>query len=118
MGVKKFCVATMLAMWTLWLLFGVYAGTSALGTGIRLGWVSTRGWRWVHHALFALIWLALGGAALWAFTVDASWRWGVLAIAPFLVVLPRFKPGSSAHCFTAVGGLLVVIGTLAWAAFS
>jgi hypothetical protein len=103
-------------MWTLVALLGVYAGTSALGVSIRLGWVNTRGWRWVHHGLFALIWLALGGAAVWAFANDASWRWGVLAVIPFLVLLPRFKPGSSAHCLTAAGGLAVLIGTVAWAA--
>lgn len=102
-------------MWTLLALLGVYAGTSALGTGIRLGWVNTHGWRWVHHALFALIWLALGGAALWAFVHAAPWRWMLFAVAPFLIALPRFRPGSTAHCLTAVGGLLVVIGVLAFA---
>ncbi len=96
-------------------LLGVYAATSALGTSIWLGWVTTRGWRWVHHALFALIWLALGATALWAFTADAPWRWGLLATSPFLIALPRFKPGSSAHCITAGAGLLVLIGVVAWA---
>jgi hypothetical protein len=104
-------------MWTLLVLLGIYAGTSALGTSIRLGWVSTRGWRWIHHALFAGIWLALGGAAIWAFASDAPWKWGLLAVAPFLALLPRFRPGSSAHCLTAAGGLIVLIGVLAWAAF-
>jgi hypothetical protein len=99
-------------MWTLLALLGVYAGTSALGTGIRLGWVNTRGWRWVHHALFALIWLTLAGATLWAFANAAPWRWPLIAVAPFLILLPRFRPGSSAHCLTAAGGLLVVIGVI------
>ena len=104
-------------MWALWTLLGVYAGTSALGTSIRLGWITTHGWRWVHHALFALIWLALAGAAVWGQVSMASWRWPVLAVAPFLVLLPRFKPGSSAHCLTAAGGLLVVIALIIWAIF-
>lgn len=103
-------------MWTLVTLLGVYAGTSALGVSIRLGWVNTRGWRWVHHALFGLIWLALGGAMLWGFVFGAQWKWAVWAVAPFLVLLPRFKPGSSAHCLTAVGGLMVLTGIVAWAA--
>ncbi|MFN3705702.1 MAG: hypothetical protein ACK4WM_06890 [Thermoflexales bacterium] len=96
-------------------LLGVYAGTSALGTSIRLGWVTTRGWRWVHHALFALIWLALGTTALWAFTESVVWRWGLLAITPFLIMLPRFRAGSSAHCWTATGGLLALLVVVAWA---
>lgn len=102
-------------MWTLLALLGIYAGTSALGTGIRLGWVSTRGWRWVHHALFGLIWLALSGAAIWGFTFGAPWRWMLLGVAPFLVLLPRFRPGSSAHCWTATGGLVLVAGLVIWA---
>jgi len=101
-------------MWTLWVLLGIYAGTSALGTGIRLGWVSTHQWRWVHHALFALIWLALAGAAWQAFVNAAPWRWGLLGSVPFLVLLPRFRSGSSAHCWTATGGLFVVAGTMIW----
>lgn len=104
-----------LTMWTLWALLGIYAGTSALGTSIRLGWVNTHGWRWVHHALFGLIWLALGGAAIWAFTFDAPWRWPLLGVVPFLVLLPRFRPGSSAHCWTATGGLVILLGLVAWA---
>ncbi len=38
--------------------FGIYTGTSLLGISIRFGWISTRGWRWIHHALFAGIWQA------------------------------------------------------------
>jgi hypothetical protein len=105
-------------MWTLLALFCVYAGTSALGTGIRLGWVSTKGWRWVHHALFAGIWLALAVALLWSFTHNDPWRWGLLAVAPFLIFLPRFKPGSTAHCLTAGGGLVVLVGLSGWATFA
>ncbi|MFN4293214.1 MAG: hypothetical protein ACK4JD_03695 [Thermoflexales bacterium] len=103
-------------MWTLLALLGIYAGTSALGASIRLGWVSTRGWRWAHHALFALIWLALGGAAAWGFAFDAPWRWPLFIVAPFLMLLPRFRPGSSAHCWTATGGLVVLAGLVVWAA--
>ena len=101
-------------MWMLWVLLGVYAGTSALGTSIWLGWVSTRGWRWAHHALYALIWLALAGATWQAFTEHAPWRWGLIGVAPFLVLLPRFRPGSPAHCWTATGGLFIVLSTAIW----
>jgi hypothetical protein len=59
--------------------------------------------------------LALGGAALWGFTHDALWRWPVLAVAPFLVLLPRFRPGSAAHCLTAGAGLFVLLGVTALA---
>ena len=99
-------------------LFCVYAGTSALGTSIRLGWVSTKGWRWVHHTLFAGIWLVLGGALLESFLNKNPWWWGLVAIALFLIFLPRFKPGSSAHCLTAAGGLIVLVGLIGWAAIT
>ncbi|MCS7088029.1 MAG: hypothetical protein NZL91_04975 [Thermoflexales bacterium] len=102
-------------MGLLLLTVGVYAATSMLGTSIRLGWVSTRGWRWVHHALFASIWLALGVTLLWAFNAQVAWRWGLLGAVPFLVFLPRFRAGSSAHCWTATAGFLPLVATLAWA---
>ncbi|MCS6774250.1 MAG: hypothetical protein RMM31_07275 [Anaerolineae bacterium] len=96
-------------------LLSIYAGTSALGTGIWLGWVSTRRWRWAHHALYALIWLALAATTLWAFSAQVAWRWGLLGITPFLILLPRFRPGSSAHCWTATGGLIVLVCVVGWA---
>jgi hypothetical protein len=96
-------------------LFCVYTGTSLLGISIRFGWVNTRGWRWVHHALFAGLWLVLGGALLWSFIQGEPWRWSLIAIAPFLILLPKFKPGSSAHCLTAGGGWAVLLGTMGWA---
>lgn len=104
------------SMWTLLAFFCVYAGTSALGLSLQRGWVSTKGWRWIHHALFAIIWLTLGVALLWSFTHNEPWRWGLIAIAPFLILLPRFIPGSPKHCLTAAGGLAVATGVIGWAA--
>lgn len=95
------------------ILLAVYAGTSALGLGIRLGWVSTRRWRWIHHGLFALIWLALGGVLAWAAATQTWPPATAAASAPFLALLPRFRPGSARHCWTAAGGLAVVIVSLA-----
>lgn len=94
-------------------LLAVYAGTSALGVGIRLGWVSTKGWRWIHHSLFALIWLALGGVLVWAAATNTWAAVTSVASAPFLAFLPRFRPGSARHCWTAAGGLVVLIVSLA-----
>jgi hypothetical protein len=99
----------------LWLLVMAYAGTSMLGTSIRLGWVSTRGWHWVHHALFALLWVCVAVASFWSYANAVPWRWGVIATAPFLAFLPRFRPGSSKHCLTAAAGLIVLVATLIWA---
>lgn len=97
---------------------GVYAATSMLGTSIRLGWVRTHRWRWAHHALFALIWLTLGMTLLWAFQAQVAWRWSLLGAAPFLVALPRFRAGSSAHCWTATLGFVPLGITWAWALVS
>ena len=102
-------------MWTLWTFLGIYAGTSMLGTSIRLGWISTRGWRWIHHLLFAVLWLSLIMCAGWSFWTNVPWRWGALMIAPFLALLPRFKPGSAAHCWTAACGLALLVGVVVWA---
>lgn len=99
-------------------IFFVYAGTSALGVSIRLRWISTAGWRWVHHMLFAGIWLLLAGTLLWSFVQGDPWRWSLIAVVPFMILLPKFKPGSSAHCLTAGGGLIVLLGAIGWAIFA
>lgn len=102
-------------MWTLWALLGVYVGTSALGTGIRLRMVDTSGFRWLHHALFGLIWLTLAASIYWSFTIALPARWLLLALVPGMALLPRFRPGSASHCLTAVAGLVVLVGVIGWA---
>ena len=102
-------------MWTLWVLLGVYAGTSALGTGIRLRLIDTSGFRWVHHALFGLIWLTLAASIFWSFSTALPGRWLLLILVPCMALLPRFRAGSASHCLAAVGGLVVLIGIIVWA---
>ena len=104
-------------MWTLLALLGVYAGTSALGTGLHYRLIDTSGYRWVHHALFGLIWLTLAISIAYGFNYGLPWRWLVVLIAPLMAVLPRFRTGSASHCLTAVGGLVLLIGAIVWAAF-
>jgi hypothetical protein len=103
-------------MWTLLVLLGVYAGTSALGTGLRFKLIDTSGFRWVHHALFGLIWLALAIAIAYGFNYSTPWRWLVILIAPLMAVLPRFRTGSASHCLTAAAGLVFLVVAIAWAA--
>jgi hypothetical protein len=103
-------------MWPLIILLGIYVGTSALGTGLRYRLISTHGFRWVHHALFGLIWLALVTAVAYGFYYGAPWRWLVLLIAPLMAVLPKFRPGSATHCLTAAAGLVILAAAVVWAA--
>ena len=103
-------------MWTLLILLGVYAGTSALGTGLRFRVIDTSGFRWVHHALFGLIWLTLAIAIAYGFNYGLPWRWLIILIAPLMAVLPKFRTGSASHCLTAAGGLVILFGAIGWAA--
>jgi hypothetical protein len=101
-----------------WLVVGLatYIGTAALGTSAQLGLVNTRPFRWLHHVLFAAVWLTLA-AALWAARLHPSF-WALLPIAGCMGILPRVKAGTRPHCTLATIGLgcyvLALILALVW----
>jgi hypothetical protein len=90
---------------TAWSVLGLltYLVTAALGTSAQLGWVNTRPFRWLHHALFAAVWLTLAAAA-WAARFGPA-LFALAAVMGCMALLPRFRPGTRAHCGLATLGL-------------
>jgi hypothetical protein len=91
-----------------------YIGTAALGTSAQLGWVNTRPFRWLHHVLFALVWVTLGGSLISSW--GRGWFWVLIPVAVCMAVLPMFKAGTRRHCTLATIGLGCYGVAILWAA--
>jgi hypothetical protein len=89
---------------SLWIGFGLYLSNLALGVGVQFRWVSLHRFRWVHHALYGLVFVAAGVATLAGILVGSSW-WALLPTLLALLVLPRFRGGSPPHRNLALVGL-------------
>lgn len=98
-----------------WLLvgFGTYMVTAALGTSAQLGLVNTRPFRWLHHVLFAAIWLTIAIVLWTARGQPRFWIIGLVALC--MGLLPRFKAGTRPHCAVAVIGFACYACALLWA---
>lgn len=89
-----------------------YLGTAALGTSAQLGLVNTHPFRWLHHVLYALVLLTLGGAVVS--------NWGkpfLVALIPVcmcMAIMPALRAGTRRHCLNATFGLMCYIGALVW----
>jgi len=90
----------------------VYLGTAALGTSAQLGWVNTRPFRWLHHVLFAAVWISL------ILAIGLSWPHGwsgaLIGVGVCMAILPRFRAGTRAHCLSALIGLGCYVTAIGW----
>jgi hypothetical protein len=89
----------------LWIGFALYVANLALGVGVQFRWVSTKGFHWVHHALYGVVFLAAGAATLTAILAGSRW-WAFLPTLLALGLLPRFRGGSMPHRNLALLGLV------------
>jgi hypothetical protein len=91
-----------------------YIGTAALGTAAQLGLVNTHPFRWLHHVLYALVLLTLGGAVVF--------NWGkplLIALIPVcfcMAIMPTLRAGTRRHCWNAIVGVVFYSGALLWSA--
>lgn len=97
--------AVKLEVLALWVGFGLYVSNLALGVGVQFRWVSTKRFHWVHHALYGVVFVAAGAAALTSILAGSRW-WAFLPTLLALGLLPRFRGGSGPHRNLALVGLL------------
>ncbi len=99
-------------MVSLMLGFGVYVGTAALGTSAQIGLINTRPFRWLHHVLFAAVWVSLIAALIanW----PHGWSVALIGVMISMAILPRFRAGTRPHCVSAVVGLGCYLCALMW----
>ena len=93
---------------------GIYLSTAALGTSAQLGLVNTHPFRWLHHVLFAAVWLSLIVAVV--LNWPHGWSGALIGVGLCMAILPRFRAGTRSHCLSAVVGLGCYLFALGWAA--
>lgn len=79
----------------------------ALGVLVQLRIVDTKPFRWLHHALFFVVFVSAAAAAFAGFLSGASHRWTLLVILAIFTVLPRVRAGTIGHAALACGALLL-----------
>jgi hypothetical protein len=77
----------------------------ALGLLVQFRVVDTRPFRWLHHALFFAVFVSAAAAALAGFFSGAPYRWFLLPVLAFCVVLPYIRAGTLGHAALAGGAL-------------
>lgn len=95
-----------------WLGLGLYIANLILGVGVQFRLVSTRRFKWVHHALYALVFVGALVATLGLILTGSRW-WPLALTLGALSVLPRYRGGSRPHMLLAALGFIGYVIALA-----
>ena len=80
-----------------------------LGVLVQFGVVDTKPFRWLHHALFFLVFVFAAAAALVGFVFGAPYRWALLPILLLFAVLPYVRAGTLGHAALACCALVFYV---------
>ncbi|TCJ18467.1 hypothetical protein E0L93_05610 [Rubrobacter taiwanensis] len=69
----------------------------ALGVAVQLRWVDTERFRWLHHALFFLVFAFAALAVFFGFLWQLPYRWALVPVLALFAVLPRVRAGTAGH---------------------
>ncbi len=81
---------------------GFYLTNVALGVAVRLRVLSTSGFGWVHHMLFAVVVLTTVVAVGLGLHEHARFAWGLLPGLAVFAVLPCLAGGTARHTLAAL----------------
>lgn len=84
----------------------LFLANFALGVLVQFGVVDTKPFRWLHHALFFVVFAAAALAVLVGFLQGAPYRWSLLPVLLLFVVLPRVRAGTAGHA--GLAGLALI----------
>lgn len=85
-----------------------------LGILVQFGVVDTKPFRWLHHALFFLVFLSAALAVGFGFWQGAPYRWALLPVLVLFLVLPRVRAGTPGHAALASGALIFYVAGFVW----
>lgn len=77
----------------------------ALGLLVQFRVVDTKPFRWLHHALFFVVFVSAAASVFTGFISGASYRWALLPVLVLFVILPRVRAGTPGHAALACGAL-------------
>lgn len=84
---------------------GLYLANLALGAAVQLRLVSLHKMRWVHHALYFVVFVGAVLAIIGLMIARSKW-WMLTLTIGALAVLPRYKGGTRPHMILALLGLV------------
>jgi hypothetical protein len=82
-----------------------YLANLLLGVTVQFRWVSLHKIRWVHHALYFVVFVTALLALLGLMLEGSKW-WKLTLTIGALSVLPRYKGGTRQHMVLALLGLV------------
>ncbi len=78
-----------------------------LGVVVQVGFVDTKPFRWLHHALFFLVFISAVVTTLLSFVFGAPYRWTLLPVLLLFAILPYVRAGTSGHAVLACCALIL-----------
>jgi hypothetical protein len=84
---------------------GLYLTNLTLGVAVQLRYVSLHRMRWVHHALYFVVFVGAVLAIVGLMIAGSKW-WMLTLTIGALAVLPRYKGGTRPHMILALLGLV------------
>ena len=79
----------------------------ALGVLVQFGFVDTKPFRWLHHALFFAVFASAALAVGVGFLQGAPYRWALLPVLALFVLLPRVRAGTPGHAALAALAMIL-----------
>jgi hypothetical protein len=80
---------------------GLFLANFALGVLVQFGVVDTKPFRWLHHALYFVVFASAGLAVGVGFLQGAPYRWALLPVLGLFTLLPRVRAGTAGHAALA-----------------
>ncbi len=79
----------------------------ALGMLVQFGFVDTKPFRWLHHALFFAVFASAALAVGVGFLQGAPYRWALLPVLALFAILPRARAGTPGHAALATLAMIL-----------
>jgi len=84
----------------------LFLANFALGVLVQFGFVDTKTFRWLHHALFFAVFASAALASGVGFLEGAPYRWALLPVLVLFAILPRVRAGTLGHA--ALAGVAMI----------
>lgn len=81
---------------------------------VQFGVVNTKPFRWLHHALFFLVFLSAALAVGYGFWQGAAYRWALLPVLVLFTILPQVRAGTPGHAALASAALIFYATGFVW----
>ncbi|QYJ14323.1 hypothetical protein Rxycam_00119 [Rubrobacter xylanophilus DSM 9941] len=92
----------------------LFAANYLLGVAVQLRLVDSRPFRWLHHALFFLVFASAALAVAVGFWRGEPYRWALVPVLVLYALLPLVRAGTFGHAVLASLALLCYGAALSW----